>query len=85
MTTSAAERSGQGGHARDRVVLDTETAGAICDQCMDPAFYRVVVGNVALYLVCVAHVSLVLHFIEARRTGGCGADCLICAESGDDR
>jgi hypothetical protein len=59
--------------AMDRVTIDTQLVAAAtsCDQCMDPAKYRVLFDNSPLYLVCIPHVSLVLGFIEAQQAGTC--------------
>jgi hypothetical protein len=59
-------------HPIGRVTIDAQLAAATsCDQCMDPAKYRVMLDDYPLYLVCITHVSLVLGFIEAQQTGTC--------------
>jgi hypothetical protein len=70
-------------HAIGRVTIDTQLAAAAsCDQCMDPAKYRVLLDNSPLYLVCIPHVSLVLGVIEAQQTQT--GTCACCQPDRDD-
>jgi len=81
MTTPDNARHDRAMHAQERVTVDTQIEGAMCDQCMDPATHRVLLDDIPLYLVCIPHVSVVLGFIEAQQAGQCGADCPTCNAS----